>query len=289
MGRVPAVEPFGRHQHQIRPGVVVDVGRGECVSHVVGAFAPFSSVVVVPDDPVGADPLGDGRQHLTGVARPDDQVTPERPVAALQFADTVEEKRALSAPHVGEDLAVDDEHRDDRPVAGRDTQPLVVRNPEVAAVPEYLHTLSRAGSLFTASVPRHRGSSVGAGDSVAPAGFKPTPPVRRSMSGNADLGTHLASVEARTAESAADAPPASADTDTTTEGPVLNETDWAELIEPFSDEQQVTVFHLGGLQPLSDPVVNDGNGVRGAWYTTVAELRAAETLSDLAADATQTP
>ena len=101
--------------------------------------------------------------------------------------------------------------------------------------------------------------------------------------------THLAPVEARTTESAADALPASPETDTTTEGPVLDETDWEELIEPFSDERQVTVFHLGDLQPLANPVVNDGNGVRGAWYTTVAELRAADTLSALAADATQTP
>lgn len=101
--------------------------------------------------------------------------------------------------------------------------------------------------------------------------------------------THLARVEARTVEDAADAPSTDADTDATTEGPVLSETDWADLIEPFSDERRVTVFHLGDLRPLADPVVNDGNGVRGAWYTSVADLRDAETLSALASDATTTP
>ena len=100
--------------------------------------------------------------------------------------------------------------------------------------------------------------------------------------------THLAPVEARTVEDAADAP-ADSDTDATTDGPVLSETDWAELIEPFSDERRVTVFHLGDLQPLADPVVNDRNGVRGAWYTSVAELRTSETLSALASAADTTP
>jgi hypothetical protein len=44
----------------------------------------------------------------------------------------------------------------------------------------------------------------------------------------------------------------------------------------------VTVFELGDLVTLATPVGNDRNGVRGAWYCTVGELRAAETLSGLA-------
>jgi hypothetical protein len=65
--------------------------------------------------------------------------------------------------------------------------------------------------------------------------------------------------------------------------------DWAALIEPFSEERRVTVFHLGELRPLSTPVVDDQNGVRGARYTTVDALRAASDLSELAARADQTP
>jgi hypothetical protein len=34
--------------------------------------------------------------------------------------------------------------------------------------------------------------------------------------------------------------------------------------------------------PLDEPVANDGNGVRGAWYCTVDDLRAVGTLSELA-------
>lgn len=60
---------------------------------------------------------------------------------------------------------------------------------------------------------------------------------------------------------------------------------WATLIDPFSDERTVVVFELGELVPLDRPVANDGNGVRGAWYCTVEDLRAAGTLSELAARA----
>ncbi|MEZ3117619.1 hypothetical protein RYH80_17010 [Halobaculum sp. MBLA0147] len=68
----------------------------------------------------------------------------------------------------------------------------------------------------------------------------------------------------------------------------MDETDWEELIDPFSEERRVTVFHLGELVPLENPVANDANGVRGAWYHTVDDLRAADTVSDLAARAGET-
>jgi len=65
----------------------------------------------------------------------------------------------------------------------------------------------------------------------------------------------------------------------------MDETDWVELIDPFSDESRVVVFELAELVPLDSPVQNDQNGVRGAWYCSVADLREAMTLSDLAARA----
>jgi hypothetical protein len=65
----------------------------------------------------------------------------------------------------------------------------------------------------------------------------------------------------------------------------LGEAYWRTLLDPFTDEREATVFELGELVPLSTPVANDRNGVRGAWYCTVADLRAAGTVSDLAARA----
>ena len=62
----------------------------------------------------------------------------------------------------------------------------------------------------------------------------------------------------------------------------LDETDWEQLIDPFSDERQVVVFELGPVVPLDQPVENDDTGVRGAWYCTIDDLRAAETVSALA-------
>lgn len=62
----------------------------------------------------------------------------------------------------------------------------------------------------------------------------------------------------------------------------MDEADWTALIDPFSDEEEVVVFMLDDLVPLDTPVVNDGNGVRGAWYCTIADLRSASTLSALA-------
>ncbi|WP_276261377.1 hypothetical protein [Haloglomus litoreum] len=56
---------------------------------------------------------------------------------------------------------------------------------------------------------------------------------------------------------------------------------WETLIAPFSEERTVLVFELDDLVPLSDPVANDGTGVRGAWYCTLRDLRAASALSDL--------
>ena len=66
----------------------------------------------------------------------------------------------------------------------------------------------------------------------------------------------------------------------------MEEADWAATIDPFTDERVVVVFELGELVPLDSPVDNDRNGVRGAWYCTVADLRAADRLSELAERAT---
>jgi hypothetical protein len=62
----------------------------------------------------------------------------------------------------------------------------------------------------------------------------------------------------------------------------LEATDWAETVDPFSDTDTVVVFELGELVELDTPVEHDANGVRGAWYCTVPDLRAADTLSTLA-------
>lgn len=62
----------------------------------------------------------------------------------------------------------------------------------------------------------------------------------------------------------------------------MDESDWVTLIDPFSEENQVVVFMLDELSPLDAPVANDQNGVRGAWYCTVSDLRTAPTLSALA-------
>ncbi len=61
----------------------------------------------------------------------------------------------------------------------------------------------------------------------------------------------------------------------------LDESDWEALIDPFTEERVVVVFEFDGLVPLDSPVENDVNGVRGAWYCSVDDLRAAKTLSAL--------
>jgi len=61
----------------------------------------------------------------------------------------------------------------------------------------------------------------------------------------------------------------------------MRETDWEALIDPFTDERVVVVFGLDTLVPLDSPVENDANGVRGAWYCTVDDLRTAKTVSSL--------
>jgi hypothetical protein len=66
----------------------------------------------------------------------------------------------------------------------------------------------------------------------------------------------------------------------------MDEADWEALIEPFSEEERVVVFEFGDLVVLDRPVKNDGNGVRGAWYCAVQDLRDAATLSELAAVST---
>ena len=81
--------------------------------------------------------------------------------------------------------------------------------------------------------------------------------------------THYAPVEARVEQTRGEC------------GPVTDE-DWETLIDPFSDERVVVVFQLGELVPLNSPVENYRNGVRGAWYCSIEDLRAAGTLSALA-------
>jgi hypothetical protein len=61
----------------------------------------------------------------------------------------------------------------------------------------------------------------------------------------------------------------------------MDEADWAALIDPFSEERVVVVFAFDDLIPLDSPVENDLNGVRGAWYCAVDDLREAATLSGL--------
>ena len=66
------------------------------------------------------------------------------------------------------------------------------------------------------------------------------------------------------------------------EGP-LDAEGWAATVDPFSETDRVVVFELGDLVALDTPVENDRNGVRGAWYCTVGDLRSAGRLSELAA------
>lgn len=62
----------------------------------------------------------------------------------------------------------------------------------------------------------------------------------------------------------------------------MNADDWAALIDPFADTDRVVVFQLDTLVPLAEPIPNDTNGVRGAWYCTIEDLRGAATISELA-------
>lgn len=61
----------------------------------------------------------------------------------------------------------------------------------------------------------------------------------------------------------------------------LDAEDWAATVDPFSGERVVVVFHLGELVALDVPVANDASGLRGAWYCSLSDLRAATTLSEL--------
>jgi len=81
--------------------------------------------------------------------------------------------------------------------------------------------------------------------------------------------THYAPVTARTSQTRGDPGP-------------MDAADWEATIDPFSDTDAVVVFELGDLVALQTPVANDANGVRGAWYCSVGDLRAAATLSALA-------
>lgn len=80
--------------------------------------------------------------------------------------------------------------------------------------------------------------------------------------------THYAPVSDRTEQTRGESGP-------------MTESDWAATIDPFTDERVVVVFELGELVPLEGPIENDRNGVRGAWYCGVGDLRAASTLSAL--------
>ncbi|PSP63543.1 hypothetical protein BRC77_06695 [Halobacteriales archaeon QH_8_64_26] len=58
--------------------------------------------------------------------------------------------------------------------------------------------------------------------------------------------------------------------------------DWFDrLIGSRSSDETAMVFRLGDLTPLDRPVVNDTDGVRGAWYATLDALEAATDLSEL--------
>jgi len=61
----------------------------------------------------------------------------------------------------------------------------------------------------------------------------------------------------------------------------MDEADWTATIDSFSEEDVVVVFELGDLVELEVPVENDRSGVRGAWYCSLEDLRAARTLSEL--------
>ena len=61
----------------------------------------------------------------------------------------------------------------------------------------------------------------------------------------------------------------------------LSERDWTATIDPFVDADAAVVFELADLERLADPVENDLRGLRGAWYCTGADLRAATGLSEL--------
>jgi hypothetical protein len=82
--------------------------------------------------------------------------------------------------------------------------------------------------------------------------------------------THYAPVRARTEQTRGRPGP-------------LDPADWVATVDPFSGERTVVVVELGDLVALETPVENDATGVRGAWYCTVGDLRAAETLSELGA------
>lgn len=63
----------------------------------------------------------------------------------------------------------------------------------------------------------------------------------------------------------------------------MDESDWGVTVDPFTDASAVVVFELDELVPLDTPIENDRQGVRGAWYCSLAILEQAGTLSDLAA------
>lgn len=61
----------------------------------------------------------------------------------------------------------------------------------------------------------------------------------------------------------------------------MDERDWEATIDPFVEEDSVVVLLFDDLVPLEDPVRNDENGIRGALYCTISDLRSVPTVSDL--------
>lgn len=80
--------------------------------------------------------------------------------------------------------------------------------------------------------------------------------------------THYAAVTDRTEQTRSEPGP-------------MSEADWEATIDPFSEERVVVVFEFDELVPLDSPVPNDQNGVRGAWYCSIEDLRTAATVSVL--------
>jgi len=69
----------------------------------------------------------------------------------------------------------------------------------------------------------------------------------------------------------------------------MSESDWRDCIDPFVDDDEVIVLEFDDLVPLEEPVTDDpgSNGVRGAWYCEIDDLRDSATVSELA-DAAET-
>lgn len=65
-----------------------------------------------------------------------------------------------------------------------------------------------------------------------------------------------------------------------TEGELLSSRDKLHMI-PNQVGNSATVFKLGEIKELEQPVENDAYGVQGAWFTHIDKLKSATKLSDL--------